>query len=156
MATYAGQNVGALRFDRIREGVRSATIIGSIYSVLICVILIFFGGEIPKLFVDAAETEVITNAHLFLVCNAAFYIPLTIVNVWRFSIQGMGFSGLAILAGVCEMVARGLVGFVFVPWLGYIAACFASPLAWIFADAFLIPCFYHCLKKLKTQYHMNA
>ena len=65
-------------------------------------------------------------------------------------------AGLAILAGVCEMVARGLVGFVFVPWLGYIASCFASPLAWIFADAFLIPCFYHCLKKLKTQYHMNA
>ena len=152
MATYAGQNVGALRFDRIREGVRSATIQGAVYSVLICVILIFFGGEIPKLFVDAGETEVITNAHLFLVCNAAFYIPLTIVNVWRFTIQGMGFSGLAILAGVCEMVARGLVGFVFVPWLGYIASCFASPLAWIFADAFLIPCFYHCLKKLKKQY----
>ena len=156
MATYAGQNVGALRFDRIREGVRSATIQGAIYSVLICVILIFFGGEIPKLFVDAGETEVITNAHLFLVCNAAFYIPLTIVNVWRFTIQGMGFSGLAILAGVCEMVARGLVGFVFVPWLGYIASCFASPLAWIFADAFLIPCFYHCLKKLKKQYLTSA
>ncbi|HCS67448.1 MAG TPA: MATE family efflux transporter [Oribacterium sp.] len=152
MATYAGQNVGALRFDRIREGVHSATIIGAVYSVLICILLILFGGEIPKLFVNADETEVITNAHRFLVCNSLFYIPLTVVNVWRFSIQGMGFSGLAILAGVCEMVARSLVGFVFVPMFGYIAACFASPLAWLFADAFLIPCFYHCLRRLKKQY----
>ena len=62
----------------------------------------------------------------------------------------------AIATGRHWMVARGLVGFVFVPWLGYIASCFASPLAWIFADAFLIPCFYHCLKKLKKQYSTSA
>lgn len=156
MATYAGQNVGALRFDRIREGVLSATVQGAIYSVGICILLILFGGEIPKLFVNADEVEVIHNAHVFLIWNAVFYIPLTIVNVWRFSIQGMGFSGLAILAGVCEMVARSLVGFVFVPLLGYHAACAASPLAWLFADAFLIPCFFHCLKKLKKEYGVQA
>lgn len=147
MATYAGQNVGAMKFARIREGVWSATKIGSLYSVLVCALLILFGGEIPKIFIDAKETQVIANAHLFLMINSLFYIPLVIVNVWRFAIQGMGFSGLAVLAGVCEMLARGLVGFFFVPAFGFIAACFASPLAWIFADAFLMPCFYRCIKK---------
>ena len=37
MATYAGQNAGAGKTDRIRQGVRSATFIGSIYSVLACI-----------------------------------------------------------------------------------------------------------------------
>ena len=78
-----------------------------------------------------------------------FYIPLTIVNVWRFTIQGMGFSVLAIVAGICEMIARALVGFALVPVFGYIAICFASPLAWIFAGAFLIPAFFHCMKVMK-------
>ena len=78
------------------------------------------------------------------------YIPLTFVNVVRFTIQGMGFSTFAILAGVCEMAARSLVGFCLVPVFGFLPACFASPLAWIFADAFLIPAFFHCMKKLKV------
>ena len=148
MATYAGQNAGAGKTDRIRQGVRSATFIGSIYSVLACIVLTLFGGVIPLLFVDASETVVIHQAHQFLTFNSLFYIPLTIVNVWRFTIQGMGYSLLAILAGVCEMIARALVGFALVPIFGYIIICFASPLAWLMADAFLIPAFYYCLQNL--------
>ena len=148
MATYAGQNAGAGKTDRIRQGVRSATFIGSIYSVLACIVLTLFGGVIPLLFVDASETVVIHQAHQFLTFNSLFYIPLTIVNVWRFTIQGMGYSLLAILAGVCEMIARALVGFALVPIFGYIIICFASLLAWLMADAFLIPAFYYCLRNL--------
>ena len=71
------------------------------------------------------------------------------MNAVRFLIQGMGFSRFAILAGVFEMVARTLVGVVFVPIFGYSAACLASPAAWIFADCFLIPAFFWCYKKLE-------
>ena len=85
----------------------------------------------------------------FLLVNAFFYIPLAVLNVWRFAVQGMGFSGLAMLAGVSEMIARILVAFIFIPIFGYMAACYASPLAWTFADAFLIPAFYKCLKRLE-------
>ena len=50
--------------------------------------------------------------------------------------------------GICEMIARALVGFALVPIFGYIIICFASPLAWLMADAFLIPAFYYCLRNL--------
>ncbi|MDD6074239.1 MAG: MATE family efflux transporter [Clostridium sp.] len=150
MATYAGQNVGAGKLSRIRQGVHSATFAGAVYSIIAFGILYTFGGIIPLLFVDPSETVVIAQAHQFLTFNSLFYIPLTIVNVWRFTIQGMGFSILAIVAGICEMIARALVGFALVPVFGYIAICFASPLAWIFADAFLIPAFFHCMKVLKN------
>ena len=47
-------------------------------------------------------------------------------------------------------VGKGsFVAFIFIPLLGYMAACYASPLAWIFADAFLIPAFFKCMKRLK-------
>lgn len=149
MATYAGQNVGAGKVARIEQGVKSATVIGAVYSVAAFAVLFFFGGVIPLLFVNADEVQVIAQAHQFLIYNSMFYIPLVFVNVWRFTIQGMGFSLFAVLAGVCEMAARALVGFIFVPVFGYIAVCFASPLAWIFADAFLIPAFRHCVRYLK-------
>ena len=150
MATYGGQNVGAKKLDRVKEGLKAASLIGIIYSVIAFVILFFGGKYIALLFMDADQTEIIGRVAMFLIGNSMFYIPLTFVNVVRFTIQGMGFSTFAILAGVCEMAARSLVGFCLVPVFGFLPACFASPLAWIFADAFLIPAFFHCMKKLKV------
>ena len=100
-------------------------------------------------FVESAEAQVIEDVYLFLIINSAFYIPLAFVNIVRFLIQGMGYSKFAILAGVCEMAARVLVGFALVPVFGFPAACFAGPVAWIFADAFLFPAYFHVFKKTK-------
>ena len=44
------------------------------------------------------------------------------------------------------------VGFCLVPVFGFLPACFASPLAWICADLFLVPAFGQCLKKLKRTF----
>lgn len=150
MATFGGQNVGAGRLDRLGRGLRSAVILGAIYSALILVVLIFFGRDLILLFVSAKEAAVIAQAKQFLITNAAFYLMLALVNIVRFLIQGMGFSGFAVFAGVFEMVARTLIGLVFVPIFGFTAACSANPLAWIFADCFLIPAFFHCRKKLQN------
>ena len=151
MATYSGQNVGAAKFERVKKGLISASVIGSVYSVLIFVALLFIANYLIYLFVSPSETEVVAQAHQFLLTNAFFYIPLVLVNTVRFTIQGMGFSGFAMFAGVAEMIARSLIGLVFVPIFGFSAACFASPLAWILADAFLVPAFIHCLHKLQKR-----
>lgn len=152
MATYAGQNVGAKKLDRVKEGLKAASLIGMLYSVIAFVVLLFGGKYIALLFMDADQTEIIGRVATFLAANSLFYIPLTLVNVVRFTIQGMGFSTFAILAGVCEMAARSLVGFCLVPVFGFLPACFASPLAWVFADIFLVPAFFHCLKKLRVMF----
>lgn len=152
MATYAGQNVGAKKLDRVREGVKAASLIGFGYSVIAFVGLFFGGKYLALLFVDPSETAIIGNISLYLIGNSLFYCALTLVNVVRFTIQGMGFSVFAILAGICEMVARTFVGFVLVPIFGFLPACFGSPLAWIMADLFLVPAFGHCLKKMKKLY----
>ena len=149
MATYTGQNIGARKPDRITEGLKASTIIGSIYSGIALVVSLLFGKYIALLFVNGNETEIISQVYLYLVITALFYIPLCLVNTVRFTIQGMGFSVFAILAGVCEMVARALCGFILVPIFGYIAVCLASPIAWIFADAFLIPAYRSVLRKTK-------
>lgn len=151
MTTYAGQNVGAGKIKRVSAGLKACCVIGFIYSVAAFLVLYFFGEQISRLFVDAAEQEILHNSWLFLVINSAFYILLALVNIVRFTIQGMGFSRLAILAGVCEMVARSLVGMLFVPVFGYVAACCASPVAWLFADAFLIPAYIFVSRKLKEK-----
>ena len=158
MATYGGQNVGAGKIDRLGKGIKAAMLIGAVYSVVALVVLYFSADYIALLFVDAGETAIIELTRRFIMASALFYIPLTGVNVYRFCIQGMGFSVFAILAGssgalhrrgVFEMLARTLVAILLIPHIGFNGACLANPAAWIAADLFLIPAFIHCCNKLK-------
>ena len=149
MATYTGQNVGARRLERIGQGLKAAVRIGMIYAVLVFIVMLFTAKYCMLLFVRASETAIINDAVRFILTNSGFYVALVIVNTFRFTIQGAGFSGFAILAGVMEMVARAVIGVVMVPYLGFSSVCFASPLAWIMADIFLIPAYRNVMKKLR-------
>ena len=156
MATYAGQNVGAAKIKRLCQGVRSAMIIGSVYSVLSLIALYFTTDYIALLFVNASETTIIALTRQFILASACFYIPLTGVNVVRFCIQGMGFSVFAISAGILEMIGRAFAAIILIPNIGFMGACLASPIAWIAADAFLFPAFIHCAKKLNARHNIKS
>lgn len=156
MATYGGQNVGARRLDRVGQGLKSCAVIGVVYAILAFIILYFFNGLFLRLFINDTEVEVIANARIFLVYNAAFFIPLAFVNIVRFLIQGLGFSRQAVFAGVCEMVARAVVGVLLVPAFGYMAVCVANPAAWIAADIFLFPAYFMAMKRLRKSLDVSC
>ena len=149
MATYTGQNLGAKKLKRVDKGIFASSGLALIYSVVACVVMIFIGKYLALLFVKAEQTIVIDMINQYLFWNSLFYFPLALVNIVRFTIQGLGFGKLAIVAGVCEMIARGVVGYYFVPMFGYTAACLAGPMAWILADAFLVPAYFLCIRYLK-------
>ena len=150
-ATYAGQNLGAGKLDRVKEGVRDCGILGLIYFVIAMASMYFGGAQMASLFLDsgdsASASEILPLARQMLVTNAAFYIPLLGVNLYRFTIQGLGYSNLAVIAGVFEMIARGAVAIGLVPLLGFTAVCYASPAAWVLADLFLVPAYHFCLNR---------
>jgi len=159
MATYCGQNVGAGRLDRLRQGVRSCSLLGLGYSVIAFAAMLFLAPQAAMLFLDPAEggLEMLVGLTArYIVVLTAFFFPLSLVNILRFSIQGMGFSVFAILAGVLEMIARTVVGWFFVPVVGFTAACFASPAAWICADLFLLPACFGCIAHLRRRHPTAA
>jgi len=152
MATYGGQNVGARKLDRIGKGLKSCVILGAAYSAVALVLILVFGKSLPVLFVGREETQIISQIYTYLLLNVVCYLLLSIVNIVRFLIQGMGYSMFAILAGVCEMAARSFVAFALVPAFGYTAACLANGCAWIAADLFLIPAYFYVMKKLRIMF----
>ena len=149
MATYGGQNVGAGRWERLHQGLRSCVSLGAAYSALSLGALLVLADPLIMLFLDAGSASLLPLARQYLFINALFFFPLSLVNIVRFMIQGMGFSPLATLAGVLEMAARAGLAFL-VPAFGYTAACFASPAAWILADLFLVPAYFHCCRRLSS------
>ena len=155
MATYCGQNVGACKLDRLGRGIRSCTALGLGWSLLVLCAMLAFAPQCAMLFLDPSEEQLALLVELtarYTVIQVSFYFPLALVNIVRFSIQGMGFSTFAILAGVLEMFARTGVATLLVPIFGYTAACLASPAAWLAADLFLLPASIFCISRLRKLY----
>lgn len=151
MATYGGQHVGAGKLERLNQGLRACILLGLGYSLIALVVTWLFADPLNMLFLDAESAALLPLARQNLLICVAFYFPLALVNIIRFLIQGMGFPPLATLAGLFEMAARGGLAML-VPMFGYTAACFANPAAWVLADLFLIPAYFHCYKVLKLRH----
>ena len=111
MATYCGQNIGAKRYDRIKEGVKKCVQISIITSVISAIILIFLGKYFVMMFVSNPDAEILSYAQQVLNISAIFFIPLGLIFVYRNALQGIGDSFIPMMAGVYELVARAIVAF---------------------------------------------
>lgn len=148
MATYCGQNYGAGKPLRIWQGVKVASGMMVVYVLFVNLILWTSSEKFALLFVDPAEAEIIADTALFLHVSASFFPVLGLLCILRYSIQGAGYTRLAMFSGVSEMIARILVSLVAVPMWGFWAVCFGDPTAWVFADLFLIPAFIYVYRRL--------
>lgn len=158
MATFGGQNIGAGKPERVKKGLFSCSLLGVCWALLGLGIVVLFGRWLVMLFIEKNNTTtaedietIITLGRQFIITNAAFYIALAFVNIVRFLIQGMGFSQLALFAGVFEFAARTFVALKAVPKYGFSGVCFANPAAWVLADLFLFPAFFICYRHIKNK-----
>lgn len=151
MATYAGQNYGASKPERIWMGVKAAMLMIVVYAIAINAIVLPTAPKILLLFLDSSQTEIIMLGARYLYVALPFFIFLGILCLLRYTIQGAGYTRLALFSGVSEMIARIVVSLVAVPAFGYWAVCFGDPAAWVCADLFLIPAFAFIYKRLRLQ-----
>lgn len=153
MATYTGQNLGAGRIDRIREGVKKCVIISTIFSILGSLVVIFLGGFLVSLFITGSQPEVMAYARQYLDTIAIFFIPLGLIFIYRNTLQGMGDGFMPMMAGVSELVMRAFVAFVLTGQLGYMGICLAGPIAWIGAAIPLMITYYLKMHNIKKKIH---
>ena len=146
IATYGAQNMGAGNIPRIRKGFRSSTIIGVVYSFAAAALVMTVGKYMSYLFVSEDVALIIDSVDIYLKCVGAFFIPLTIVNIYRNGIQGLGYGLLPMMAGVAELIGRGVVAVIAARQHSYLGVCLASPAAWVLAAALLLVMYFYIVK----------
>ena len=157
MATYSAQNIGAGNVKRIRQGFRTVSIMGSIYSVIVGVLIVLGGKYLTCLFVSDNVETIMQSVAIYLKCVAIFFIPLMVVNVYRTGIQGMGYGLLPMMAGVAELVGRGVVAVIAAGRRSYVGVCLASPAAWILAGGLLLVMYFYIMKyDMKKYEHSDS
>ena len=151
MATYCGQNYGAGKPERILRGIKVSALMMLTYAAATWMILMLGSRSLALLFVAPSEVEILDYTEQFLHISCWFFPAVGLLCILRYAIQGVGFSNLAMLSGVSEMIARILVSLYAVPAFGFLGVCFGDPLAWVAADLFLIPAFLYVYKKIKKR-----
>lgn len=148
VSTFAGQNCGAGRTDRIRKGLGLGLVIAALYGLLAGVVMGVFGRTMSMLFVPASESAVLDASGLYLRRLGYFYWSLGILGVARMCTQGLGYAGRAMISGAVEMVARILVSVLLVPALAYDAITFGDQSAWVSACFYIVPMCFAVVRKL--------
>lgn len=146
LATYSAQNIGAGDVPRIRRGFRATTWIGVIYSFAAAALVMTVGKYMTYLFVSEDVELIMDSVDLYLKCVGILFIPLAIVNIYRNGIQGLGYGLLPMMAGVAELVGRGVMSVIAAQQKSYLGVCLASPAAWVLAAALLIGMYFYVIK----------
>ena len=148
--TYVGQNYGAMRFDRIKAGMKSAAVLAVATALVISALMFLFGRPITMLFIstenpaDAAQAGNVAYQYL---CVMAAWLPVLDILYLLFSaLQGLGDSVRPMISGIIELVCRVVIA-VAVAFIDYKSGIYLAEIfAWTGAVIYL---WYHLRRRLK-------
>ena len=155
IATYAGQNFGAGKLKRIRQGIKQGMVIQLVYCVVIWAVLLGMNGLLVQIVLGEAQPEISAEAGRYLFIVSCLFIFHGSLMVFRNTLQGMGYSFHAIISGVWELAGRSLGGWLAVYGAGFTAVCLANPLAWIFALCYCIYMVRYFLRKNERKQNLT-
>ena len=147
IATYVGQNRGAGKMDRVKQGVNYCWIMLFVWSVIEMVLMYFGGKYFTHLFVSPSQTDVINVSVTYFHTVFWAYPFLCTIFLFRNALQGMGYGLVPMLGGVFELVARTAIVVFVAGKTTFVGVCLADPVAWIAALIPLIPYYFHIMKK---------
>ncbi len=151
MSTFTGQNLGAQKYERIRKGMNSALKMTVGTSIILSLIIFFFGRYFVLMFISGspAEVELVTDvAHKYLMVMSSMLFVLYMLHIYRNALQGMGDTIIPMISGIVELCMRISVA-LFLPLLiGETGIYFAEVAAWLGAELILMTAYYIRVKKL--------
>ena len=147
MATYCGQNYGAKRFDRIRQGIRASLMIAAIWSVAVFIICHTVEGALIRFVASTTDAEVIYWGSMYLKVDMSFIIVCGVIVILRNSMQGFGDRVIPVFSSCIELAGKIIFAFVFAPMFAYWGIIWAEPVVWIAMVIPLIVKVVHTLKK---------
>lgn len=148
-ATFVSQNYGAKDYKRIIDSVNRIFVLDVIMSVFCSAVLVLAGPYAVRWFITDSNPQILAYANQYLYTIGGCYVFVSLLFVFRNTLQGLGFTYANTIAGAGELLGRMFVAYVLTPYFGFTALCFAGPFAWVLADIPLIIIYYGKRKQFK-------
>lgn len=131
MATFCGQNYGAGKYDRIRQGIKSVLIIGAVWSIFILILSRTIAPYLVSFIASSDSEEIVYWGKTYLEINMIFLYICVCIVVIRNSLQGVGNYSTPVFSSFLELLGKIVFTFVFVKKFGYWGIIWTEPVVWI-------------------------
>ena len=159
ISTYAGQNLGAGNFKRIRHGFNVSFFMMIGATILSIIVAYFITEPMAYLFVDKNTTDpaIIENCIYYVRTISKFFFFLGLIFIYRTGCQGLGSGSIPMISSITELVARVIAASTLPGILGYLGVVIASPIAWVAAGSILPLCYFYYIGKTEKRFatHQN-
>lgn len=134
---FTAQNFGAGKTDRIRKGIRVASLTSMLFGLLISIAVFVFAEPLMTLFIDAGETAVIAEGVRYLRIEGAFYYLIAALFLLYGLYRALGKPGMSVVLTVVSLGIRVALAYALapIPLFGVVGIWWSVPIGWLLADA---------------------
>ena len=137
-STFASQNFGAGKMDRVKKGIKYSIFIALGWSAFSIIVAVLFRRPMIRALTGTSDPAVIATASKYIVWNISFFFVLSFLLVLRSSLQGVGRKLVPVTGSAVEFALKIVAAAVFAPKLGYFGICISEPVIWIACAAIVI------------------
>ena len=116
ISSFTGQNYGAKKYSRIREGYKTSLFLGIGYSIIMSFIFIFWNEPIIRLFVDEKDTIIIAKEYLKVVAYSQLFSTIETMSNGLFT--GLGLSKIPAIISILFTALRIPMAIIFSRYYG--------------------------------------
>lgn len=160
-SVFTAQNYGAKQYKRVIAGGRKSLQLCFIWCIIASLIMIPFGKFFVSLLTGGnVEQEIIDNAYVYIVINTVLCFIVSPLVIYKSVLQSVERTLWTMVSGFTEILGRAGTSLVVI-WLmnaslldkatGYIAMCFANPLAWAFGLITVLPDYIFMVRALRKK-----
>ena len=153
VGTFAGQNLGAGRLDRVKLGLRQSARIAILLALAVAASMLLFGRSILSLFVQddpAIVAQVLTIGYRYLAVMSLGLPMLYLLFVYRSTLQGLGDTVAPMMSGIVELVMRMGTVLLLPLAIGEWGVYIAEIMAWAGAAVQLMISYYRRMRILEA------
>ncbi len=136
-STFIAQNFGAGEEERINRGTKTAFLLSGVFSLVISAAVFIFAAPLMRIFIDAAEVEVIAAGVHYLRIEGAFYVGIGFLFLLYGYYRAIKRAGMSVVLTVISLGTRVLLAYILsaVDAIGVTGIWAAIPIGWFLADA---------------------
>ena len=134
MSSFTAQNIGAGKYERVREGLKACILMVVAFSLLITIILFLFGNQLLSLFLDPGDTSGALGYGLsYMHTVSVFYILMGLLFVPNGMLRGAGDMGAFTISSMANLFSRVAIAYalVYLTPLGANAIWWSIPAGWL-------------------------
>ncbi len=135
LSSFVGQNLGAERFDRIKNGLWATLKYSTIICIVLSLVVVFFGEEIMNMFTEQNSehySEIIAIGKEYLLIVTSFYIVFTTMFVLNGVTRGAGATLVPMLITTLSLwVIRIPLAYLLSHYFGSTGIWWSIPIGWL-------------------------